>query len=362
MTISTIGDALSDTLVRGGLMNSSEISEYIQSIRAELNLTRGVSPRIEEVYQHDDNLHVIASDRAEKSILLGPGGRVAAELAKRTGLKITIYGADEILIRKHRLHLTKSRIREILPQTTSSQKDFLNHLRALIDRELVYPVEMNQFTSSINQIPNASLAFSGGVDSTASALILKESGIVPDAIIAELGHQFHNPKDIKRAEDWCELQNIKMIKIRLVNESDDLIERVDAGRIHPCGECHNRIMKRIKEYSITNNYDVLVTGELLPSGRQALDLQEKILIVHLPAALALTKHRTEIISERSGKELFRRKFGCNLVAKSHSKGWKNTGPSIFRVLRELAAGVLTTGQGLDYMKSIFRSTKRDSGE
>jgi predicted PP-loop superfamily ATPase len=99
-----------------------------------------------------------------------------------------------------------------------------------------------------------------------------------------------------------------------------------------------------------------VTGEMLPSGRQALDLQENILIIHLPAALALSKYRTERISEESGKEIFRRKFGCNLVAKSHSKGWKNSGPSIFRVLRELEAGVLTTGQSLEYIKDIVRTS------
>ena len=59
-------------------------------------------------------------------------------------------------------------------------------------------------------------------------------------------------------------------------------------------------------------------------------------------------------AEKSGKKLFRRKFGCNLVAKSHSKGWQNVGPSIFRVLRELEAGVLTTGQSLEYIKDIVR--------
>jgi predicted PP-loop superfamily ATPase len=362
MTISTISDALSDTHVRGGLMNSSQISELIQSIRAELNLMRGVSPRIDEIYQHGERLHLIAPDRAEKSLLLGPGGRIAAELAKRTGLKITIYGADEILIKKHRLQLTKSRIGEILKQVTPSQITFLNHLQTLIDRELAYPAELNQIYSSKNEMPDVSLAFSGGVDSTASVMILKEGGIAPHAIMAELGHQFHNPKDIKQAEDWCDLQNIKMTKISLVNENNDLIERVDAGRVHPCGECHNRIMKRVKEYSIKNNYEVLVTGELLPSGRQSLDLQEKILIVHLPAALSLTKYRTERISEKSGRKVFRRKFGCNLVAKSHKKGWRNSGPSIYRVLRELEAGVLTTGQGLDYIKNIFLNTTRESGE
>lgn len=343
-------------------MNSSQISELVQTIRAELNLTRGVPPRIDEVIQYDGSLHVVASDRAEKSLLLGPGGRVAAELAKRTGMKITIHGADEIQLRQHRLQLTRSRIEEIIPMATSSQQGMLNRLQTLIEQELTYPQKPIQTESSLVQIPKIALAFSGGIDSTASAVILKESGMVPDAIIGDLGHQFQNPKDIKKAEEWCNLQNITITKLSLGNENSDLIDRVDAGRVHPCGECHNRIMDRVIEYSVKNNYEVLVTGELLPSGRQALVLHDGLLIVHLPAALSLSKHRTERICERNGKDLFRRKFGCNLVAKSHSKGWKNIGPSIFRVLRELEAGVLTTGQGLDYIKSIVRNAPRETRE
>ncbi|MGY5858987.1 MAG: hypothetical protein RTU63_06435 [Candidatus Thorarchaeota archaeon] len=343
-------------------MNPNQISELVQIIRAELNLTRGVPPSIDAVYMHDDNLHVVASDRAEKSLLLGPGGRAASELAKRTGKKITIYGADEILLRSHRLQLTKSRIEEIIPMATPSQCSMLKRLQTMIEQELTYPTKPTQTDSSLIQNLNVALAFSGGVDSTASAMILKESGIVPDSIMADLGHQYHNPKDTKQAEEWCNNQDIKMVKLSLADENSDLIERVEAGRVHPCGECHNRIMERVREYSVKNNYEVLVTGELLPSGRQALLLQDDILIVHLPAALSLSKHRTEKICERSGKELFQRRFGCSLVAKSHSKGWKNVGPSVFRVLRELEAGVLTTGQALEYIKSIVRHYPRETGE
>ncbi|TFG96126.1 hypothetical protein E4H12_11790 [Candidatus Thorarchaeota archaeon] len=344
-------------------MKSNQITELVHTIRAELNLTRGVSPRIENVFQHEDeSLHLIASDRAEKSLLLGPGGRVAAELAKRTSKKVTIYGADEILLRKHRLQLTKSRIKEIIPFATSSQSRMLNYLQFMIEQELTYPTKPIQYDLTASHNLKVALAFSGGIDSTSATMILKESGIVPDAVMVNLGHEFQNPKDIKQAEDWCNQQNIRLVKLELAGENCDLINRVDAGRVHPCGECHNHIMDRVREYSVESKHEIIVTGELLPSGRQAILVQEGLLIVHLPAALSLSKYRTESIAEKSGKKLFRRKFGCNLVAKSHSHGWKNIGPSIFRVVRELEAGVLTTGQGLEYIKDIIRHSPTDAGE
>lgn len=344
-------------------MKVNQIADLVCSIRAELNLTRGVSPRIEKVFQHDDgSLHLIASDRAEKSLLLGPGGRVAAELAKQTGKKITVYGADEILLRKHRLQLTRSRIKEIMPMATSSQRSMLNYLQLMIEQEHTYPTQPMKYDPSSNQYPMVVLAYSGGVDSTSAAMILKESGIIPEAVMVNLGHEFQNPKDIKQAEDWCLQQNIRLTKLDSADENCDLIDRVDEGRVHPCGECHERILDRIRKYSIKSKHEIMVTGELLPTGRQAILLHEGLLIIHLPAALSLSKYRTESIAEKSGKKLLRRKFGCNLVAKSHSKGWKNVGPSVFRVVRELEAGVLTTGQGLEYIKDIIRHSQRETGE
>jgi uncharacterized protein len=336
-------------------MTAKRISDLVQVIREELNLTRGVLPKIENVYEHDDNsLHVVTSDRAEKSLLLGPGGRVAAELAKRTERKLTVYGADEILLRRHRLRLAMLRIEEILFELTDTQRIVVNCIKQLIEQELTYPEKQIQYNSSVGKDLKIALAFSGGIDSTASAKILKESGFIPDAVLIDRGYQFQNPKDIKLAEEWCLRQKVDLTRIDVTGANTDLVERVDAGNIHPCGECHNQIMEQVREYANKANYNVLATGELLPSGRQSILLEKGLLIIHLPAALSLSKHRTETIAEKSGKKLFRRKFGCNLVAKSHSKGWRNVGPSIFRVLRELEAGILTTGQSLEYIKDILR--------
>jgi predicted PP-loop superfamily ATPase len=341
-------------------MKASDISELILDIRKELDLTRGVPPRIERIYTHEGTLHLITSDRAEKSLLLGPGGCVTAFLAKRTGKTITIYGEDELLLRRHRLELTLSRITE-LEKISTIQEAVLESLKHLIKKEIEYPANQIDRVVPFHHEQGVVLAFSGGVDSTASAVILKESGIPTNAVMIDLGYQYHNPRDIELAEDWCNDNGITITKISLYN-NNDIIKRVDAGRIHPCGECHLRIMKHVRDYAIGENYQVIITGEMLPSGRQAISLDSGLMTIHLPAALALTKYRTEVISQDNGKKLFRRKFGCNLVAKSHSKGWRNIGPSIFRVLRELEAGILTTGQGLDYIKNILSNQSSEQQE
>jgi predicted PP-loop superfamily ATPase len=345
-------------------MKINQISELIRSIRDELNLSRGIVPEVVHVYTHDDDtLHLITTDRAEKSLVLGPGGRIIAELAKRSEKKITVYGADELLLRKHRLNLTKERINEISPYLTDNQKIVVERIQSLVNQELSFPERMIEYNSSFSTCDvKVALAFSGGVDSSATGKLLLDVGAIPDALMVELDYRFVNPPFISHAEEWCKHNQMNLVMVPVGEDIDQVLIGVDEGRIHPCGKCHSVIMEKVRTYAITNGYHVLVTGELLPSGRQSIVLDDGLLIIHLPAALALSKYRTESIAETSGRKLGRRRFGCNLVAATHSKGWKQFGPSIFRVLRELEAGVLTTGQALEYIKDIIPYSIKKSGE
>ncbi len=345
-------------------MTVDQISELIQSIRNELNLSRGIAPEVVNVYTHDDNtVYLITSDRAEKSLLLGPGGRIIAELAKRIGKRISVYGADEVLLRKHRLNLTRERIHEISPILTKNHRIMVERLSYLVEQELSFPERMIDYNPSFSSIDvKIALAFSGGVDSSAAGKLLADLGLAPDAVMVGLDNRFINPQLISLAKEWCKLNQINLLTVPVGDDFNQVLEGVDEGRIHPCGKCHSVIMEKVRTYAKTNGYHILVTGELLPSGRQSIVLEDGLLIIHLPAALSLSKYRTELIAEKSGKRLGRRSFGCNLVAASHSKGWRNIGPSIFRVLRELEAGVLTTGQALEYIKDIIPYSMRKSGE
>ncbi len=333
------------------------INTLVREIREELGLSRGVPPKIEKIIEHNDgSLHIITSDRAEKSLLLGPGGRIAAELAKRTSKKFTIYGIDELILREHRLKLTLHRIDEVYESSDQVQKQFLQILRSIVIDEEKHPENPSHRVVENEVVLKIAVAFSGGIDSSAAIYILKQKGINPDAITVQLGDEFYTRIEMQRIQRWCEENSINQVSIKPFGKIDHIIQSTKEGRIHPCGKCHEIIQESVKHYARENQYFILVTGELLPNGRQSIVQEEGLLVVHLPAALGLSKYRTEILAEDSGKILSRRRFGCRLVAEANRKGWRNIGPSIFRILRELEAGVLTTGQGLEYIKDIAKSS------
>jgi len=331
------------------------IRALVIEIRDELHLTRGVPPLISQVYEHyDGSIHIITPDRAEKSLLLGPGGRIAAELAKRTSMKITVYGEDEIILRRHRLKLALKRIEEVFQSASIEQQRFLEILKGMISNEYDFPeTPIESKTTSVDNL-KIGVAYSGGIDSTAATTILVENGFQPTAITVHLGEEFYSPYEIRKIGKWCEINGIHQVVITPMHRMSEIIQSTEEGKIHPCRKCHEIIFESLRDYASKEKYSIIVTGELLPNGRQSILQEEELMIIHLPACLALSKYRTELLAERSGRKMKGRKFGCKLVAHANKIGWRNIGPSIFRVLRELEGGILTTGQGLEYIKNILK--------
>jgi predicted PP-loop superfamily ATPase len=334
------------------MVDSGEISRHVEEVRSSLGYVRGVEPRIMRVVQLENRIECIVSDRAEKSLLLGPGGRIIAEVAQRIGQKITVVGQDERIIQDYRRGLTLERIDEIWPDLSPEQSEVISRLKSTI-------TSGTQGSRSQKGTSNArvAVAFSGGSDSTAALLIVRGWQMQITAVTADPGIGFLLPKEKARITDTCRELALNHLFLDVSEATREVRASADSGRKHPCGSCHLTIMESVKKHAKVEGFHALVTGELLPSGRQSIEMDGDLLVIHLPASLAMTKYATQEISRDAGTVGDDSSFGCDFLSGLHSKGWRFSGPSIFRVLRELQAGVLTTGQALRMIKTILKGTQ-----
>jgi predicted PP-loop superfamily ATPase len=336
------------------MMLQDKIHQTTLEIRHELGYDRGVNPNIVECWEHPDgSVHIVLSDRAEKSLFIGPGGRVVAELVKRIQHPVAIYGQEEILIRRHRLNLTLKRIQEIRADISKTQNRFLDFLTEQVERELIHPAPSDEKTTAQANSVKIAVAYSGGVDSGASLILTKSAFLETEAVTVDLGYKMLGEHEKKKITERLGELGISQTFIKPTDGLESVIEKTSEGRIHPCGPCHKITMDSVREHAIENGYDVLVTGEMLPTGRQSIETNQNLMIVHVPATLSLSKHRTTQINKKLPNTEYSTKFGCHLLSEAHGRGWSSINPSIYRVLRELQGGVLSTGKALGQIRSIL---------
>ena len=338
-----------------------DILHALSAIRREMGMERG-EPTITRVVEEPGRLHIIVDGRSDKSLCLGPGGRVAAELAKRLNMVVSVHSEDELLLRRRRLDRTLVRVALLREQGDRTQRAFLDTLVRAIEAERGYPEsDWRAVKTCATDETSVALAFSGGVDSTASLALLRGWGIRVTAVFVNLGHGVLEQTLTRRANETARHLGAEWVEIHVDEMYHEIVQRALVGRIHPCGQCHGQILHNVRMWASQTRESVLVTGELLPTGTHAVSLQEGMLVVHLPAALALSKHRTRAIAEPI-HGVFKTSFGCLLLREVHRQGWRMIAPSVFRVLRELEAGALSTGMALRMIRDIVRPTLRSGGE
>ncbi|TXT57365.1 MAG: hypothetical protein BAJATHORv1_10066 [Candidatus Thorarchaeota archaeon] len=334
-------------------MNIDDVLRVLEDVRLDLSMNRGITPHLTQIHEDNEgNLHIVASDRAEKSLLIGPRGRIVAEIAKRVERSISIYSQDELLVRKHRLDLTKDRIRELLPKASTTHSKILDILMYQLGDE-PYLFEQKIHRKYHLEKRGVSVAFSGGVDSGASLILAQKMGLNPTAITVNPGKRFLGPHIKKWIQKWCQQMEIPLIIIDSQKEMSEILGKVSEGKIHPCNLCHEITMNAAFSEAKKRNFHTIISGEMLPTGRQSLLIQNDILKIHLPAALALTKHDTVKICTPYSF-IGSNSFGCHVVEEAHQQRFGIREASVFRVLRELQAGVLSTGQALTYIKKILK--------
>lgn len=317
-------------------------------------MERGAAPRVLRVTVQAGVLHIIVEGRSDKSLCMGPGGRVVARLAERLGTPVSVHCEDELIVRKRRLTRTRDRVVRVYQRATAAQREFLDLLLHAIGLELMFPeARADNMERTDGRGPGVALAYSGGTDSTASLVLLRAWGLEVRPVLVDPGYRVLGRSEIGHACQVAREMGVECKVVEVGEEYHTTVERALAGDLHPCGHCHEHLITRAVEWARREQVETLTTGELLPTGTHAVVLRDDVLLVHLPAALSLTKYRTELLA-RPWTGGGTTQFGCLLLREVHRYGWRMLAPSVYRVLRELEAGVLSTGTALRLIRSIVR--------
>ncbi len=243
-------------------------------------------------------------------------------------------------------------LKNILELRKTNFKEFLNYLSDNID---------NINTNDINDInddgkngkPKALIAFSGGIDSTSSAIISKrifsKIGIKTIAITA-YSPIIITPDDKKNILQLVEELNIphRFIDVNL----DEILRDTLNGKYHPCGRCHKVIENAILNYANENGVKYIIYGDMLSVGNLSIIPESRgILRINILSYLALTKNESREILRKNSIVISQR-YGCPLLKKAN-KYDRNKKFTIQRILREVRANVIDKDEGLKNILEIL---------
>ncbi|WP_431061617.1 ATPase [Methanobacterium sp.] len=334
-----------------------DIIRHICKIREEIG-HQEVKPSIEDIIfdEEDQSMLIIASDRPEKSIIIGKGGWVVGKLKEKLNINsIHIEAYPDILLREYKAKLTLNKLENILDSQELDYKEPLENLKVLLKERIkkIYNFEdnLNKFKDIEEPQENlAVVALSGGVDSSFSLIVAKTLGFNPIAVTVNPGSIILPKYFHKSVEELSNKLNVDHIYIEV--NMDDVIKDSLEGRFHPCGRCSKLIKKSVLDYAKELGVKYLIYGDTLSTGSQSIVIEDGIVKINLPAMLSVTKGEIKNIASKYGI-LSKGGYGCPLINEVHKKYPHMRKFSIQRVLRETRAGVLEPGEALEMiMKSI----------
>lgn len=310
------------------------IEDEIEQLRQELPWVYSNPPHILSI-DENEKISIAAADRPDKAVVIGPGGYIAGNLAKIHGKSLSITAHTDKIIKDYRKKESEWLIHKLTLE--NHQKEIVKALQNLLHKNAQRaPVKV-------------AVALSGGRDSLASAVLLKDLfdiqgfTVYPSDMIL--------PKHVRDSID----SSVKALGINhqyIPADFSEIIEKSLDGRIHPCGHCHRATSDILIKECLDQKIPALTFGELLPTGSQSLRVHQGILIVNLPAFLALTKKDTTDIAS-SIKEYPSYTLGCPLLKAVHKRFPAKKYATAKRILREVRAGVLEPGEALKYLKPII---------
>ncbi|ACX72774.1 conserved hypothetical protein [Methanocaldococcus vulcanius M7] len=207
------------------------------------------------------------------------------------------------------------------------------------------------FNVSIEEKPRAVIAFSGGVDSTTSAVIAKN---IFDIEAVSCYSKYIMTEKLKH--DIDALSKKINLKIRFLDiDLEDVYDGVINCKFHPCGRCHKIIERAVLDYAISSDVEYIIFGDLLAFGCQSIYWDGNVFRFNLPSFFALTKDEERELLNSKGI-LLDRDYGCPLLEIYHQRcgGVKFT---IQRILREVRGRVISREEGFKNIIEVLSHKK-----
>ena len=310
------------------------IEDDIEQLRNKLPWVYSNPPHIMEISETDE-ISILAADRPDKAVIIGPGGYIAGNLSKKYGKSLSITAYTDQLLRDFR---------------KEESKRACNNVRVKGDHEKIVDGLNNVLDGTPHREDvTVAVALSGGRDSLATAILLKDMfnvkafTVYPSDMIL--------PRHVRDSIDES-VQKLQIDHEYISIDFSHIIERSLEGRIHPCGHCHRAVTDALLQECSKRGISSAAFGELLPTGSQSLRLQGDILIINVPAFLALNKKDTTDIA--SSVHLYTSyTLGCPLLKAVHNRYPFMKYATAKRILREVRAGVLEPGEALKYLKALL---------
>ena len=196
--------------------------------------------------------------------------------------------------------------------------------------------------------PKAVVAFSGGVDSTASSIISKKIfDVIGITAYSPIVMHPNNKKNISQLAKKLNI-NHEFIDVDLNEIQNDTLN----GKYHPCGRCHKTIENAVLNYAKENNIKYIIYGDMLSVGHLSIVPEDDdILRINMPSYLVLTKNESREILKRNNIIISQR-YGCPLLKSAHKYN-RNKKFTIQRILREVRAQVIDKDEGLKNILDVL---------
>ena len=339
-----------------------EVLRAVLRARRALGFKTPVRPRIRAVYydEEGDFLLIVVADRPDKSVVLGPGGRVLKLVKDELGVSsMAARSYTDLLVKRRRIREALARAEALAKRAGGLLGAALERVVALLRAELAYPLRKWPVFEPLGEHALA-VAYSGGIDSTAMLHVAKRIGLEPLAITVDAGG-WMLPREVR---GWISDVVGRLGVEHMYVKGDErvfklVLEWARAGRRHPCKMCHEEIERAVLDRALEEGVPMVGFGDLLPTGRFSIYWirlrGRRLLRLNLLAALALFKTDTILMAKEAGRPVERLFFGCQLLKLVHREHKEMMLPSIQRVLREARAGILEPNQALELIKSIVRA-------